>query len=182
MSRIVPAAWMPDCTMARIIVHWTAGGPEPSDMDRSHYHLLVTRGGRLVRGDHDISDNVTTRDDDYAAHTRGCNTGSIGVALCGMAGAVEKPFSAGPYPLTKGQWNNALLACADLCERYGIVPNPRGLLMHCEVGEVLGIEQRGKWDVSVLTFDRGKWSGTTPGAELRARVAQIMGPWDDPTS
>jgi N-acetyl-anhydromuramyl-L-alanine amidase AmpD len=176
MSRIVPAAWMPECKMARLVLHWTAGGPEPSEMDRAHYHFLVSRRGRLIRGEHSIKDNVNAADDDYAAHTRRLNTGSIGVALCGMQGARERPFKPGPYPLTKGQWNNALLLCADLCERYGIVPNPRGLLMHSEVEKVLGVDQLAKWDVDVLTFDRGKWAGTTPGAELRARVAHILGP------
>lgn len=63
MRRIVPAAWMPPCPkggIVRIIFHWTAGGPEPSEMDRAHYHLLVTRGGRLIRGEHEISDNINT--------------------------------------------------------------------------------------------------------------------------
>lgn len=175
MSRLVPLEWLPECEMKRIVCHWSAGGPSPSEMDKEHYHLLLARTGKVIRGEHSILDNVSAGDNDYAAHTRGCNTGSIGVALCGMQDAVQRPFAAGPYPLTKGQWNNAIIVCAELCERYRITPNPKGLLMHCEVPEQMGIPQPGKWDVSVLPFDRGKWAGTTPGAELRARVARILG-------
>lgn len=166
---------MKEGQLTRIIVHWTAGGPEPSALDHEHYHFLVSRRGRISRGEHEVTDNIATYDDDYAAHTRKANTGSIGVALCGMRGAKQNPFTPGPYPLTAGQWNNAILVCADLCEFYGIVPNPWYLLMHCEVEPFLGIAQNGKWDISVLPFDRGKWTNTAPGAELRSRVAQILG-------
>lgn len=144
-------------------------------MDLAHYHLLIARTGKLIRGERPISANVSTTDGDYAAHVRNLNTGSIGVALCGMVGAKERPFKPGPFPLTRGQWNNAILVCADLCERYGITPNPRGLAMHCEVQQVYGVRQGGKFDIAALTFDRGKWATVTPGVELRTRVAQILG-------
>lgn len=160
--------------MKRLVVHWTAGAGFPSPEDAEAYHLLIDRVGLPHRGDHAITDNLSTADDDYAAHTRGLNTGAIGLALCGMAGANEKPFAPGRYPLTAPQWNNALLAAADLCERYGITPSRQSLLMHCEVEPFLGVEQRGKWDVSVLCFDRGRWSDWSPGEEMRARVKLLL--------
>lgn len=174
MAKCVPDDWMPAGPMKRCILHWTAGGPEPSDLDREHYHLIINRKGKLFRGEHAITDNLKTSDGDYAAHTRGCNTGAIGVSLCGMAGACQSPFRPGPYPITRQQWNAAIIACADLCRRYRIPPDRQHLLMHCEVERFLGIAQRGKWDVSVLCHDRGPWGERTPGEELRARVAQLL--------
>jgi len=173
MSRLVPASWM-NGSPRRIIVHWTAGGPAPSAVDVEHYHILVHSTGRLTRGEHAIADNDSCADDDYAAHTRGCNTGAVGVALCGMAGAVRKPFRAGPYPLTRPQWNSCLLVLADLCRRYALSPEPGVVLMHCEVEAQLGRPQAGKWDIERLPFDRGDWAGMSPGEELRARVALLL--------
>ena len=175
MSRLVPETWMPPAQARRVILHWTAGGPLPSDLDREHYHLLLDRKGtKLWRGEHTIADNDSTADDDYAAHTRGMNTGSIGIALCGMAGAVQHPFRPGPYPITKAQWNAALIAIADLCRRYGIAPTPQTCLMHCEVEAFLKRPQAGKWDVSVRTWQAGEWAHVTPGEEMRARVARLL--------
>ena len=49
---IVPADWMPNCNMKRIVCHWTAGGYRAGDHDRESYHILIEGDGRLVRGDH----------------------------------------------------------------------------------------------------------------------------------
>lgn len=52
--------------MKRIILHWSAGSNVVSAIDRDHYHFII--GG---------------------AHTLNCNTGSIDVALAGMADATK---------------------------------------------------------------------------------------------
>ncbi len=158
----------------RLIVHWTGGGNYPSAVDAEHYHVMVDRVGGLHRGEHSIADNVATDDDDYAAHTRALNRGSIGLALCGMADASAAPFAPGPFPLKQAQWNAALWAAADLCRHYRIPADERHLLMHCEVGRFLGVAQRGKWDVSRLPFNRGAWERLTPGEELRMRVGLLL--------
>ncbi len=124
-------------------------------------------------GENSVLDNLNTADGDYAAHTRGLNTGSIGLALCGMAGANEHPFAPGPYPIKVAQWNAALIACADICRRYRIAPDRDGLLMHCEVKAVYGIVSS-KWDISVLPFDRGAYAHLTPGEEMRLRVTMLL--------
>ncbi len=166
---------MPPGNLKRLIVHWTGGAGSPSSVDKEAYHFLVDRVGHIHRGDYATTDNVNTRDGDYAAHTRGLNTGSIGLAICAMAGANEQPFAPGPYPIKVAQWNAAIIACADLCRRYRIEPDRDGLIMHCEVEAVYGVPQN-KWDVSVLVgFDRGKWARMTPGEELRARVKILLG-------
>ena len=61
--------------------------------DHEHYHVVVGGTGELDRGDHPISDNSNTSDNDYAAHTKNCNTQSIGISAACMAGAIESPFS-----------------------------------------------------------------------------------------
>ncbi len=117
---LVPRSWLPVCSMKRIICHWTAGGYKATSLDRAHYHILIEGDGNLVRGTHSIADNVSTADGVYAAHTAKCNTGSIGVAVCAMGGAVREPFHAGPYPMTLEQWNIMARVVAELCQFYQI--------------------------------------------------------------
>lgn len=151
--KTVPDEWMPSVPMQRVILHWTAGGHKATDFDRQHYHFLVESDGNLVRGKPTIDLNSGKLKPGYAAHTLNCNTGSIGVSMCAMAGAVESPFNAGTAPLTREQWNRAALVVADLCKRYTIPVTPKTVLSHAEVQGTLGIEQRGKWDVARLAFD-----------------------------
>jgi hypothetical protein len=87
MNYRLPLEWLQPVKMSRIIAHWSAGAYRASDLDKDHYHFIVEGSGNVVRGDHTIADNVSTADDDYAAHTRGCNTGPSGVSLACMAGA-----------------------------------------------------------------------------------------------
>jgi N-acetyl-anhydromuramyl-L-alanine amidase AmpD len=103
-----------------IVMHWTAGTGNASGLDRSHYHFLVQADGSVVAGTLRPEDNISASDGRYAAHTRGANTGRIGVAMCGMRGAVERPFNAGPSPLNWPQVNAFCKLVADLCRRYEI--------------------------------------------------------------
>jgi hypothetical protein len=146
MPNIVPVHWMPSCKMDRVILHWTAGDLEASSTDLEHYHILIEGDGRLVRGEHAISDNLSTADGNYAAHTRSCNARSIGVSLCGMWQAIEQPFYQGSRPVTFIQWSQMAEATADLCRFYEIPVDHVHVLFHGEVQRVLHIPQRGKWD------------------------------------
>jgi N-acetyl-anhydromuramyl-L-alanine amidase AmpD len=150
---IVPASWMPNCSMKRIILHWTAGAHRASSLDLAHYHILIEDDGKLVRGTHSIKDNVSTADNVYAAHTLRLNTGSIGVSVCCMAGAVESPFNPGSFPMTQTQWETMSQVVAELCQVYDISVTPDTVLGHGEVTKNLGINQRGKWDPMVLPWD-----------------------------
>lgn len=152
-SSVVPKSWMPNCSMARIICHWTAGKHKASNNDRYHYHILIEEDGRLVRGTHTIKDNVSTSDDKYAAHTKGTNTGSIGVSVCCMSGAKSSPFNAGNYPMTKRQWDVMIDVVRDLCRRYNITPQPHTVLGHGEVQKNIGTQQSGKWDPMKLPWE-----------------------------
>ena len=150
---IVPSDWMPNCSMKRIILHWTAGSYEASSIDLAHYHILIEGDGNLVRGSHSINDNVSTADNIYAAHTFMLNTGSIGVSVCCMAEAEESPFDAGSSPMLKMQWDTMTQVVAELCQFYDIPVTPQTVLGHGEVESTLGIDQGGKWDPVVQPWN-----------------------------
>ncbi|MFY7925577.1 MAG: peptidoglycan recognition family protein [Aquidulcibacter sp.] len=174
MTYKLPSEWLPACRMSRVILHWSAGAYRVSDLDREHYHFIVDGNAGVVRGEHSIADNVNTADDDYAAHTRGCNTGSIGVSMACMAGATEVPFRAGSFPMKEIQWRRAAEVVAHLVSVYKIDLTDKTVLTHAEVQPNLGIRQNGKWDVTRLPFDR-KTVGAKPcGDAFRALVRSFM--------
>ena len=82
-----PAGVDARCDMTYVTLHWTAGAYVASAADKEHYHIIVESDGKLVRGDKPISANVSTADDNYAAHTASANTKNIGIACGCMAGA-----------------------------------------------------------------------------------------------
>jgi hypothetical protein len=168
---LVPIDWMPECSMQRVIVHWTAGSYTVSSVDEEHYHIIVGGDSGLVRGDYAITANVSTNDaDGYAAHTKSCNSGSIGISAACMAGAIESPFSPGSYPLLKTQWETLAAVAADLCNRYGIKVTPETVLQHGEVQANLGIAQSGKWDIMTLPWAPTEDAGDAFRAEVMARL------------
>lgn len=170
---LIKKDWMPNCAMKRIICHWTAGAYRVSSHDKACYHILIEKDGNLVRGTHSIADNVSTADGVYAAHTLGCNTGSIGVSICAMQGAFEKPFDPGRFPMLEVQWQTMAQVVAELCQFYRIPVTPRTVLGHGEVQGNLGIMQKGKWDPMVLPWDL-RMSMTQVGNFLRTLVQNYM--------
>lgn len=168
--RFLPEAWLPWAQMQRIILHWTAGANKASAVDKAHYHILIEGDGTAVKGVPSITANQAPVSTGYAAHTLNCNSGSIGISLCGMAGAIEKPFNAGKSPLTREQWEAAIKAVADLCRRYSIPVTPSTVLSHAEVQGTLGIQQRGKWDIAILPFEPALNTPTKVGDAFRAAV------------
>ncbi|YP_010115323.1 endolysin [Sinorhizobium phage PBC5] len=167
---VIPAEWLPPAKMLRIICHWTAGNHKATSFDREHYHLLVEGDGTLVRGLPSITLNEAPAKKGYAAHTLNCNSGSIGVSLCCMAGATEAPFAAGSAPMTPIQWSKLASVVAELCRHYRIDVTPKTVLSHAEVQPNLGILQRGKWDYTRLPFDPSVKGATAVGDRLRAAV------------
>jgi hypothetical protein len=171
---VVPAEWMPPAIMKRVHVHWTAGQNTASDNDREHYHILIEGDGTLVRGKPSIALNAAPLKAGYAAHTLNANSGAIGVSLCGMMGAIENPFYAGPAPITREQWAQLALVVADLCERYDIAVYPSTVLSHAEVQGTLGLTQRGKWDIARLPWNPSLVGATAVGNDLRAAVLAAL--------
>lgn len=173
-GQAVRALWMPPGRLERIICHWTAGQHRASATDKAHYHILVEGDGTLIRGDCAISANGIGGTGQRASHTLNCNTGSIGVSLCCMAGAVESPFKPGKAPMTREQWDKLAVVVADLCRRYDIPVTPRTVLSHAEVQGTLGIKQRGKWDFTRLAFDLEIRGARACGDALRAAVGSYL--------
>ena len=151
MTRL-PQEWTPSAVMKRIITHWTAGSHRANDWDKEHYHLLIEGDGAVVRGRYSILANVRIRGAAYAAHTLNANDGAIGVAICCMRGARQRPFDAGPSPMTKRQWDALVSTVAELCDVYDIPVTPQTVLGHGEVQANLGIRQTHKWDPLALPW------------------------------
>lgn len=171
---MIPQDWMPAANMKRVIVHWTAGSHKATEFDRAHYHILIEADGKLVRGKPAIDLNAGPIKPGYAAHTLNCNTGSIGVSLCCMAGAIESPFNPGSAPMTKEQWDKLATVVADLCRYYKIPVTPETVLSHAEVQQNLGIQQRGKWDIARLAFDPSVKGAKACGDLLRLNVMEVL--------
>ena len=173
---LLKSSWLPNCAMKRVICHWTAGQHQASSLDKEHYHFLVESDGKVIKGNRSIADNVSTTDGVYAAHTLNCNTGSIGVAVCCMVEAVERPFKAGKCPMTQEQWEAMAEVVAELCRFYRISVTPQTGLGHGEVEIRLAIKQKGKWDPMALPWDVGL-SKTEVGNAFRALVqSHLDGP------
>jgi hypothetical protein len=170
----VPSSWMPLVPMRGVIIHWTAGGHNPTTFDKSHYHILIAGDGTVIRGTPTIDLNQIPVRKGYAAHTRNCNSGWIGVSLACMAGATESPFNAGSAPMTKAQWDKLPHVLAALCERYSIDVTPKTVLSHAEVQTNLGIAQSGKWDIARLAFDPSVKGAKACGDIFRARTAALL--------
>lgn len=134
--------------MKRIIIHWTAGTYHPNRDDFKHYHYIITGDGLTVHGDCTPEDNLNCQDGNYAAHTEMGNTGSIGLAFCGM-----KDFDKGTtdYPLTRVQCEAGFKKIAELCKKYNIPVTPQTVLTHYEFDRNRGKEGR-KIDIICLPY------------------------------
>lgn len=161
--------------MKRIIYHWTAGTHKASSLDKDHYHFIIEADGKVVNGNKKPEDNLSTADGKYAAHTRGCNTGSIGVSLACMYGATESPFDSGKYPMTKAQWDAGVALGAKLAKLYKIPVSPQTILSHAEVQGTLGIKQRGKWDYTRLSWAPDVKGAAACGNLLRNSIEKELG-------
>jgi hypothetical protein len=170
----IPADWLPPAKMHRVIAHWTAGKHTADSLARAHYHIVVEGDGKLVRGTYSINANAVPMNRGYAAHTRNCNSGSIGISMCSMLDAKEIPFDAGPYPFTKVQWAAMVQAIAELCQRYKIPVTRETVLSHAEVERTLNIKQRQKWDIARIPYDLETRGARTIGDIMRAEVIMRM--------
>lgn len=143
--------------MKRIIIHWTAGTYRPNSVEREHYHFLI--GYEELPQPRAIVHNGAYRPENnlncasnryYAAHTGGGNTGSIGVAICGMLG--YKDFThIGNYPIKPVQMESCYELCAKLCKEYNIRISKDTIMTHYEFGKKNPMTQsKGKPDIEYL--------------------------------
>lgn len=120
--------------MQRIIIHWTAGGAVPTSYEKEFYHYLIDSLGKIYQGKFKPEANLVCRKGMYAAHTGGCNTGSIGVSMCGMANFKNKN-NMGEFPITKIQFEATMMLCAQLAKQYDIHVSPENVMTHYEFGQ-----------------------------------------------
>ena len=171
--------------MQRIIWHWSGGGHKANNSDKRHYHFIIEGDGTIVEGNHPPEANAHIANpkdgSTYAAHTRGLNTGSIGIALAAMRGATERPFTAGPSPITEAQLDALAALTARLCTQYGIPLQRHTVLTHAEVQPTLKVAQRGKWDIRWVPGMSDVGDPVAVGDGLRDRVANTLlaSPVDD---
>lgn len=120
--------------MKRIIIHWTAGTYQPNAHEFECYHYLVNGDGLVIEGKYKPEDNENCYDGVYAQHTGGGNTGSIGVAMCGMYVPKNTPLEMTKYPLTKIQCERCFKLIAELSKKYNIPITPQTVITHYEFG------------------------------------------------
>lgn len=123
------------CSMIkRIILHWTAGRYYPTQFEKQYYHYLIDKDGRIYSGLYAPEDNLDCKDGNYAAHTGGGNTGSIGVAMCSMYG-FRNSENVGQFPITAIQFEACMKLCSELCKKYSLDVNPQTVMTHYEFGQ-----------------------------------------------
>lgn len=169
--------------MHRIILHWTAGAHTPNGLDLNSYHYVIDGAGKVHAGKHPVAANRgpgPLKSGTYAAHTLNCNTNSIGVALAAMAGAQERPFSAGKHPITAAQLEALTRLVVDLCDQHSIPVTRETVLSHAEVQGSLGIKQKNKWDIMWLPGMSKPGDPVGVGDELRERIRAVRRVTPDP--
>lgn len=156
--------------MKRVVLHWTGGGPNPNAKDLRSYHFLISQDGTRHEGDSPPEANIPPLGKDYVRHAGGFNSWAIGVGMCGMLEARESPFSAGPYPITTKQYEEACKVVAELCKTYRIAVTRNTVLIHSEVLPRFGAGIP-KWDVNWLPGMTRPGDPVEMGDAFRARVA-----------
>jgi len=170
--------------MNRIVLHHTGGPHRPTADDRRAYHRIVDVDGLVYDGRFPIEANAPgrLRAGAYAAHCRGLNTGSIGLAMACMGDAVWASPRAGKWFPTPAQVSAFYDEAARLALRYGIPCTPKAILTHAEVQPRLGVFQKNKWDFDyALTGPIGPRNPLEVGEAIRSEISLRMGASPEPT-
>lgn len=139
--------------MKRIVIHWTAGTNQPNSTDYEHYHYLINGDGMVINGKYAPEDNLNCYNGKYAQHTGGGNTGSIGVAMCGMYVPNGTPVQQTKFPLTHTQCEATFKKVAQLCKKYNIKITPETVLTHYEFGKAHpNTSSKGKIDITYIPY------------------------------
>ena len=162
-----------------IVLHWTAGAQGIIDLERNAYNFVFDNDGNTYDGTHTIAEQVAY---DWkrgigASHTRGMNTGWIGLSLDAMAGASQtNPITWGRNPITWAGIDAMLEHAMDLCREYDIPVSKWTVLCHAEVEQTLGVKQRSKWDYTCLPGDTNAFQDPVEiGNIMRKRMVEKFG-------
>lgn len=154
--------------ITRIHWHWTGGGHVPNPTDLAAYHALIPATGPVVRP---VQPTV------QRSHTRNANGGAVGIAICAMAGANERPFDRGRAPILPVQLVEMVRETARLARIYDIPVSPWSMLSHAEIQPTFGIVQRRKWDITWLPGMEAPGDPIQIGNRLREAVrCELLNP------
>jgi hypothetical protein len=174
LARPVPLReWRPELPagdLRSIALHWTAG--DYATVYAAYHFCLTGPETVLVHQTHDLRENMrdVRRDPDgaYAAHTRGRNSWSIGLAVAAMRDATPADF--GPFPLTGAQLDGLCRVAASLAAFYRI--EAAAIRTHAEAALDDGYFGAGddevRWDIARLR---------PSAAPLAPEEARATGDW-----
>ena len=160
-----------------LVDHWTGGSYNVSSLDKNHYQAIIAGDASVEFGNFSPEDQRSVSDQIYGAHTRAFNTKCIGVACACMAGAEESaewPDYGSDYPLKQSQFEQMCRVNAQFCIEYSIPVRPDRVMLHAEVEHNVGIWQRGKWDITVLPWDRSISGFKAVGDEMRRLTSKYI--------
>ncbi len=161
-----------------ISLHWTAHDYEA--VFPAYHFCLRGASDIVVVQTHDLRANMRDLRSDpsgpYAAHTLGRNSWSIGLAVCGMAGA--RPSGFGGFPLTQEQIDALCAVARTLAGAYHIPLT--AIRTHAEAAVEDGYFGADgddlRWDIARLA-PRGEplqaREARETGDALRARIAAV---------
>jgi len=135
----------------RICWHWTAGYARPNNLDCQHYHIMVDDKGNYHNGYHKIEDNIDCKDGNYAQHCALGNTGTIGIALCGMAGFSTNTLTSHSN-ITRVQIEAGCKKIAELCKKYKIKVDSSTVYTHMEYDSGEHGAKEGKIDIMYIPY------------------------------
>lgn len=159
----------------RIHIHWTAGAPGVIPQESDSYNYVIQWPDGAVVACVPVHKQIPPLvNGAYAAHTKNANSRAIGIALDCMAGAVERPFKAGKYPITEKQLNSAVRLIVKLAKKYKIPITRKTVLTHAEVQRTLGIKQNNKWDITWLPDMDKPGDPIEVGDRIRKMVLALM--------
>jgi hypothetical protein len=173
--------WRPVCPegeLRSISLHWTAHDYEA--VFPAYHFCLRGVSDIVVAQTHDLRANMRDLRLDspgpYAAHTLGRNSWSIGLALCGMAGA--RPADFGRYPLTGAQIDALCAVARRLADAYRIPL--AAIRTHAEAALEDGYFGAGddglRWDIARLEArpePLAESEARATGDLLRARIGAV---------
>lgn len=136
--------------MKRIIIHHTGGTYTPNRVDKNAYHYIISGSGEVYKGIHKPEDNENCYDGNYAAHTRGGNTNSIGIAFaCNLDYSISSPNKT-KFPLTREQFESGCKLTAELMKKYHI--SIYEVYTHYGFDKLHNIKQ-GKSDITFIPWE-----------------------------
>ncbi|MCA1806888.1 MAG: hypothetical protein LC687_03360 [Actinobacteria bacterium] len=165
--------------ITRVHWHWTASTYYVDWRVRSHYNNVFDHEGNEYdgRSPAHMQAAYDWRNKVGVSHTKDANTGAVGLAFAGMAGAEANwgtsTVDQGKYPLTWEGIDAMLKKTAEYCRAFGIKPSPWTTITHAEVQTNINIRQSGKWDIRCLPDNPKVLLGEKAcGDILRARMME----------